>query len=309
MPTLFGLRKPKRLSTNSTFSGLLKSASTSQNIDQEEQKRAVNDPPVRNDMDHRPSDPQQAAPPGQTNPEQEDDRIDPIRIKDRAQYDHELATMFSDCPVNDLELLLSMDLQARMDAQERREREAAEAAAARRPRRLKFELPPPRASSPITPSSAFSFPPPPSPAKSFGHRLRKQYSLPTQPTQQQQQQQSSSSWTRRRLSWLWFKSNSNHASRRRNSTASHQSCSSVESTGSNESVTTSTSGNSRRNSFASDENRINPSLKIGDRVRLKQRPLPTYGYVRYIGPVESAPGSEWIGVELDSAGKINNPAH
>ncbi|KAI9492673.1 hypothetical protein BDB00DRAFT_788499 [Zychaea mexicana] len=58
-------------------------------------------------------------------------------------YDHDLATKFSDSVVNDLELLLSMETQARMDALEARQRQEEEAAAtnAVKSRRLTFELP------------------------------------------------------------------------------------------------------------------------------------------------------------------------
>ncbi|ORZ09872.1 CAP Gly-rich domain-containing protein [Absidia repens] len=39
-------------------------------------------------------------------------------------------------------------------------------------------------------------------------------------------------------------------------------------------------------------------LEIGTYVILIKRPLPTMGYVKYIGPIEGEPG-EWIGVELE----------
>jgi hypothetical protein len=42
-------------------------------------------------------------------------------------------------------------------------------------------------------------------------------------------------------------------------------------------------------------------IHVGSRVRLKMRPLPTFGYVKYIGPVEFATG-EYIGIELDFGG-------
>lgn len=42
---------------------------------------------------------------------------------------------------------------------------------------------------------------------------------------------------------------------------------------------------------------------IGTRVRLKLRPLPTFGYVKYIGNVHFDTG-EYIGVELDFGGKF-----
>lgn len=43
-------------------------------------------------------------------------------------------------------------------------------------------------------------------------------------------------------------------------------------------------------------------ITIGTRVRLKMRPLPTFGYVRYIGAVDFGRG-EYIGIELDHGGK------
>ncbi|KAI8968349.1 CAP Gly-rich domain-containing protein [Mycotypha africana] len=39
-------------------------------------------------------------------------------------------------------------------------------------------------------------------------------------------------------------------------------------------------------------------ITLGSRVRLTMRPLPTFGYVQFIGAVEFGHG-EWIGVELD----------
>ncbi|KAG1044653.1 hypothetical protein G6F43_011426 [Rhizopus delemar] len=39
-------------------------------------------------------------------------------------------------------------------------------------------------------------------------------------------------------------------------------------------------------------------VTLGARVRLRLRPLPTFGYVKYIGGVEFGKG-EWIGIELD----------
>ncbi|KAI9301972.1 hypothetical protein BJ944DRAFT_270649 [Cunninghamella echinulata] len=39
-------------------------------------------------------------------------------------------------------------------------------------------------------------------------------------------------------------------------------------------------------------------LQIGTKVNLFKRPLPTVGYIRYIGPVDNEIG-QWIGVELD----------
>ncbi|KAI8149152.1 CAP Gly-rich domain-containing protein [Fennellomyces sp. T-0311] len=66
-------------------------------------------------------------------------------------YDHDLATKFNDSVVNDLELLLSMETQARMDALEAREREAE--ASKVRSRRLTFELPTRPDSTPVRQAS------------------------------------------------------------------------------------------------------------------------------------------------------------
>lgn len=58
--------------------------------------------------------------------------------------------------------------------------------------------------------------------------------------------------------------------------------------------------------FGDDDKRQQPimsyNLPIGSRVRLKMRPLPTFGYVKYIGPVEEYGPGEFIGVELDFGG-------
>jgi hypothetical protein len=44
-------------------------------------------------------------------------------------------------------------------------------------------------------------------------------------------------------------------------------------------------------------------VTLDARVRLRLRPLPTFGYVKYIGGVEFGKG-EWVGIELDHRGKF-----
>jgi hypothetical protein len=47
-------------------------------------------------------------------------------------------------------------------------------------------------------------------------------------------------------------------------------------------------------------------ITIGARVELLRRPLPTQGYVRYLGKLADLDGT-WVGVELDSRGKHIRP--
>lgn len=209
-----------------------------------------------------------------------------------SDYDHDLATKFSDFVVNDLELLLSMETQARMDAQARREEERARQqaeAAATRPRRLKFELPePPRPSAPNPVPSGIS--PPATPI-----------SIPASPPPPINNNGSPTAAEKKQQLWRRLMNpTANHNDRRRNSATSNAST-----------ISTTTA--------EEDTNQIGPSairaseepspqaekpMVIGSRVRLTRRPLPTYGFVRFIGPVDFAPGHEWIGVELDSRGKL-----
>ncbi|KAI7870521.1 CAP Gly-rich domain-containing protein [Spinellus fusiger] len=148
---------------------------------------------------------------------------------------------------NDLELMLSMETQARIDAQEERERNAAEMAAREaitppRPSRLKFKIPvtPPRSRSP---AAATTYP-----------RARPVRIIPEEPVAEEKK--------KRRGRWSIIMGSDQDSS--------------------------------------SEEEEDDDRLKIGSRVILVRRPLPTIGYVRYIGPFDPEYGVERVGVELES---------
>ncbi|OAD80351.1 hypothetical protein PHYBLDRAFT_76662 [Phycomyces blakesleeanus NRRL 1555(-)] len=175
-------------------------------------------------------------------------------IKITSQDADELNEKMKRLVTNDLELLLSMETQARIDAQEERERNAAaeaarEAAVATTPRpsRLKFELPvtPPRSRSP---AAANAYP-----------RARPIRSLPednliNRERLEDKRKKRKSRWTRIM--------------------------------------------GSDQDSSSSESDEEDEPIRLGTKVRLIRRPLPTIGHVRYIGPLES--NEEYIGVELES---------
>ncbi|CEP11221.1 hypothetical protein [Parasitella parasitica] len=153
-----------------------------------------------------------------------------------------------------LDLLLSMETQARLEAQAEREKEEQQQLLvqnnmlAPRPTRIKFELPvtPPRSRSP----ARLTYP-----------RARPVRSLPDEGLTTNTMRHS-------------FPSSNNPKTRR---------------TG-------------WRHLFGDrEEEEVKPTpipITIGTKVRLKMRPLPTFGIVRYIGAVDFGRG-EYIGIELD----------
>lgn len=178
--------------------------------------------------------------------------------------DNNLTRQLSMMDTGNLELLLSMETQARMDAQAKREKEqlekaqekAQESTLAPRPTKIKFELPvtPPRSRSPANPRLQYP-------------RARPVRSLPDEGL--------TANALRHPLP------NNNNKSRRV----------------------------SWRHLFGDrddeDTKPISLPINVGSRVRLKLRPLPTFGYVRFIGDV-GIDKEEYIGVELDHGGKKKN---
>ncbi|KAG2200159.1 hypothetical protein INT47_012440 [Mucor saturninus] len=172
--------------------------------------------------------------------------------------DNNLTRQLSMMDTGNLELLLSMETQARMDAQAKREQEqlqqaqekAQESTLAPRPTKIKFELPvtPPRSRSPANPRLQYP-------------RARPVRSLPEE------------GLTANALRHPLPNNNSNKSRRV-----------------------------SWRHLFGDrddeDTKPISLPINVGSRVRLKLRPLPTFGYVRFIGDVDFDK-EETIGVELD----------
>ncbi|CEI97639.1 hypothetical protein RMCBS344292_11769 [Rhizopus microsporus] len=141
---------------------------------------------------------------------------------------------------NDLELLLSMETQARLDALAEREKQKKQddAVPFSRPTTIKFELPvtPPRSRSP---NQRLTYP-----------RARPTRSLPEEGL-------TANAKRKKRSSWRYLFGDR-----------------------------------------SDDDEEVTPYVTMDARVRLKLRPLPTFGYVRFIGGVEFGKG-EWVGVELD----------
>lgn len=175
--------------------------------------------------------------------------------------DNNLTRQLSMMDTGNLELLLSMETQARMDAQAKREEEQLEQAQqqesllAPRPTKIKFELPvtPPRSRSPANPRLQY---PRARPVRSLpeegltANALR--HPLPNNNSKQ------------RRVSWRHLFGDRDDE----------------------------------------DTKPISLPITVGSRVKLKLRPLPTFGYVRFIGDVDFDK-EEHIGVELDHGGKMH----
>ncbi|KAI8343886.1 CAP Gly-rich domain-containing protein [Chlamydoabsidia padenii] len=143
---------------------------------------------------------------------------------------------------DDLDFLLSMETQQRLDAQTERDKLTLPP----RPTRLKFELP-------VTPSRSRS----PSNQPIAYPRARPYRSLSEEKTRSHRKPEDAKSGPRKPRHRRWSKL-----------------------MGSDD-----------------DSDSEKRQVEVGTYVRLLKRPLPTMGYVRYIGPVEGEPG-DWIGVEL-----------
>jgi hypothetical protein len=181
-------------------------------------------------------------------PEDEDDDI--------------LASKLKDITACDMELLLSMETQARMDAQEERDhKNSFVPPPPSRTSTIKFELPvtPPRSKSPDTKRQhRWSLP---------DESLLRSETAPEKPKKKKSNRLSR--WSRIILIGQ----------------ESDASCS---------------------DDSASDEQvESSAVMAVGIKVKLIKRPLPTMGTIKYIGPVTMyGVTGEWIGVELESRGKM-----
>jgi hypothetical protein len=162
---------------------------------------------------------------------------------------------------NDLDALLSMETQQRVDAQT--ERNKTTTGPPLRPTRLKFELPvtPSRSRSPNNQPIAY-------PRARPYRSLSEEGSLSVQ---RNNQEGTKAGRRRKRRHHRWSRL-----------------------------IGSDTDEDSP--SEQAEKARAKRHLEIGTYVSLIKRPLPTMGYVRYIGPVGDEPG-EWIGVELEHRGK------
>ncbi|KAI9248789.1 hypothetical protein BDA99DRAFT_524486 [Phascolomyces articulosus] len=165
----------------------------------------------------------------------------------------------------DLELLLSMETQARIDAQEKAAAEAAAAPPPPRKTALRFELP-------VTPSRSRS----PNPAYSAYSRPRQRWSLPDEKWLDQDDKKKKKS----------KKASGSSSSKKRSKSWKNRIMGSDDDEGKNKS-----------DDEQEEQERV---LKVGDKVYLLHRPLPIFGHVRYMGPVNFESGDNWVGVELES---------
>ncbi|CAO3644384.1 unnamed protein product [Cunninghamella echinulata] len=160
---------------------------------------------------------------------------------------------------DDLDALLSLEAQERMDAQLNRDQNEINNKPLR-PTTLKFALPEPPVRTISRSKSPIIYP------RARPYRSRSAESVDRSSQQQLQQ--------RRHVSPSRKKTNKRHSRWSR-----------LMGSDSDES-----------DSDSDDTNTI--KLQIGTKVNLFKRPLPTVGYIRYIGPVDNEIG-QWIGVELD----------
>lgn len=171
--------------------------------------------------------------------------------------DNNLTHQLDMLDTGNLELLLSMETQARMDAQAKKEQDQLEQSQqqdttlAPRPTKIKFELPvtPPRSRSPANPRLQYP-------------RARPVRSLP---------EEGLTANALRHPLPLNNKSKSRRAGWR------------------------------QLFSDREEDEALPLFITMDSRVRLKLRPLPTFGYVRFMGGVDFGAG-EYIGVELDHGG-------
>ncbi|KAI8645462.1 hypothetical protein BD408DRAFT_411941 [Parasitella parasitica] len=196
---------------------------------------------------------------------------------DDNQDDQMLAAKLRDITACDMDLLLSLETQARMDVQEEKERKQQEInlnITTKRPSMLKFDIPvtPPRSRSPDP--------------KTFQTSRHRRWSLPEDTTQQQADAMAKKKSSINRLSkWGRLIKQQQQEEAKNNQLIYH-----------NES----SSSGSDDDCFTPDNNSdVQTDIIIGSKVKLFKRPLPIIGTVKYIGKVHFDTG-EWLGIELDS---------
>ncbi|KAI8367797.1 hypothetical protein BD560DRAFT_399627 [Blakeslea trispora] len=200
------------------------------------------------------------------------------------EQDKELASKLREITACDMELLLSLETQARMDVQEEKEKRQFQ----QRPSKVKFELPltPPRSHSPDS--------------QQFIYARQRRWSLPEDGTKSDDILKKSSHPPTSRLS-RWSRlikqqqqeeAKNNQILRNHIHGSSHSSLEELSDTDLNT--------NNADNVTQTDVS----SITIGSKVKLFKRPLPLIGKVRFIGNVHWDNENEWLGIELD--GRVGN---
>lgn len=202
-------------------------------------------------------------------------------VMENDEDDQMLASKLRDITACDMDLLLSLETQARMDVQEEKERKLQEinsTITSKRPSRLKFDIPvtPPRSRSPDP--------------KTFHATRQRRWSLPEDTTQQQQPADvvTKKKGASNRLSrWSRLIKQQQQEEAKNNQLIYHNNSSS--------------SGSEDDCSTSDNSSDMQLDIVIGSKVKLFKRPLPIIGTVKYIGKVHFDTG-EWLGIELDSRG-------
>lgn len=215
-----------------------------------------------------------------TPPSQSDIVLATVMENDDDEDDQMLASKLRNITACDMDLLLSLETQARMDVQEEKERKLQEinsSITSKRPSRLKFDIPvtPPRSRSPDP--------------KIFHATRQRRWSLPEDTTQQQQPTDvvtKKKGTTSNRLSrWSRLIKQQQQEEAKNNQLIYHNNSSS--------------SGSEDDCSTSDNSSDVQLDIVIGSKVKLFKRPLPIIGTVKYIGKVHFDTG-EWLGIELDS---------
>lgn len=194
--------------------------------------------------------------------------------------DNGLATKLRDITACDMDLLLSLETQARMDVQEEKERKELD----NKPHRtIKFDIP-------VTPPRSRS------PDPNFFHARQRRWSLPEDSAEANKKTSTTTNNTKRLSRWSRLIMQQQQEEANNNKRLLQN----------NSSIITSSSSNSSNESseeYVDDTVFLQQKVNIGSKVKLFKRPLPIIGTVKYIGPVHFDTG-EWLGIELDSRGKL-----
>ncbi|KAI8365479.1 hypothetical protein EDC96DRAFT_192068 [Choanephora cucurbitarum] len=190
-------------------------------------------------------------------------------ISEPASDDKELATKLREITACDMDLLLSLETQARMDVQEKKQRAS----------RVRFELP-------LTPPRSHS---PDSEQQQFIYARQRRWSLPEDGSEDMLKKDS---FTLSRLSrWSRLMKQQQQEEAKNNQLLLRQSNSSLEELSDNDNADSVTQTHPQ-------------SITIGSKVKLFKRPLPLIGKVQFIGHVHWDKEHEWLGIELD--GRVGN---
>jgi hypothetical protein len=207
--------------------------------------------------------------------------LNPVIEEENDENDILLATKLRDITACDMDLLLSLETQARMDCQEEKEKKIqSKQQQIVRPSKIKFDLPitPPRSKSPDNNNN--------NKPQLVNHRQRR-WSMP-----EENNDTTVKKGTTRLSRWSRLVKQQQQEEAQNN----------LKSKNNNNNTTQSDSSSSEEDSLlGSDDLQQDKRIVIGSKVKLFKRPLPIIGTVKYLGQVHFDTG-EWLGIELDSRG-------